>query len=73
MLSLPKRGSPAFQVPATPLAWTLLIDDGTRIQQLSLGQAMQQGYNFLADGHNLIFQVSFTATGVVSYKVSEEM
>ncbi|XP_040431207.1 zona pellucida sperm-binding protein 2 [Cygnus olor] len=55
-------------VPATPMTWTLSIDDGTRVHQLSLGQAMQQGYNFLADGHNLIFQVAFTATGVVSYK-----
>uniref|UniRef100_A0A8B9DSW2 Zona pellucida glycoprotein 2 n=1 Tax=Anser cygnoides TaxID=8845 RepID=A0A8B9DSW2_ANSCY len=59
---------PALQVPATPMTWTLTIDDGTRVHQLSLGQAMQQGYNFLADGHNLIFQVAFTATGVVSYK-----
>uniref|UniRef100_A0A8C6JZQ3 Uncharacterized protein n=1 Tax=Melopsittacus undulatus TaxID=13146 RepID=A0A8C6JZQ3_MELUD len=50
------------------LNWTLSIDDGTTIHQLSLGQAMQQGYSFLTDGHNLIFQVAFTATGVVSYK-----
>lgn len=70
--SLPKEGSPALQVPAALMAWTLSIDDGTRIHQLSLGQAMQQGYNFLADGHNLIFQVAFTATGVVSYKVGEQ-
>lgn len=33
---------------------------------------MQQGYSFLTDGHNLIFQVAFTATGVVSYKVGEQ-
>ncbi|NWX20764.1 ZP2 protein, partial [Aegotheles bennettii] len=60
--------SDEHMVPATPMMWTLLIDDGTRKYQLSLGQAMQQGYNFLADGHNLILQVAFTATGVVSYK-----
>lgn len=30
---------------------------------------MQQGYTFLADSNNLIFQVSFGATGVTSYKV----
>uniref|UniRef100_A0A8C0HN79 Zona pellucida glycoprotein 2 n=1 Tax=Buteo japonicus TaxID=224669 RepID=A0A8C0HN79_9AVES len=53
------------QVPAAPMTWTLSVDDGTRIHQLSLGQAMQQGYNFLADGHNLILQVAFTATGVL--------
>lgn len=72
MPSLPKEGSPALQVPATPMTWTLSIDDGTRIHQLSLGQAMQQGYKLLADGHNLIFQVAFTATGVVTYKVGEQ-
>ncbi|KAM8798418.1 zona pellucida sperm-binding protein 2 [Eudromia elegans] len=55
-------------VPVTPMTWTLSIDDGTKIHQLSLGQAMQQGYSFLADGHNLVFQVAFSATGVVSYK-----
>lgn len=53
------------------MPWNLSVDDGTRIHQLSLGQAMQQGYNFLVDGHNLIFQVAFAATGVVSYKVCE--
>lgn len=72
MLSLPKERFSASQVPATPMTWTLSIDDGTRVHQLSLGQAMQQGYNFLADGHNLIFQVAFTATGVVSYKVGAQ-
>ncbi|KAM6054910.1 zona pellucida sperm-binding protein 2 [Chlamydotis macqueenii] len=54
-------------VPAA-LSWTLSVDDGTRIHQLSPEQALQQGYNFLVDGHNLIFQAAFTATGVVSYK-----
>uniref|UniRef100_A0A8B9MN27 Zona pellucida glycoprotein 2 n=1 Tax=Accipiter nisus TaxID=211598 RepID=A0A8B9MN27_9AVES len=61
------------QVPAAPMTWTLSVDDGTRIHQLSLGQAMQQGYNFLADGHNLILQVAFTATGVVSYKHNDKV
>ncbi|NWW19652.1 ZP2 protein, partial [Falcunculus frontatus] len=65
--------SPALQVPATPMSWNLSVDDGTRIHQLSLGQAVQQGYNFLVDGHNLIFQVAFAATGVVSYKHNDEV
>ncbi|NXT57481.1 ZP2 protein, partial [Pluvianellus socialis] len=65
--------SPALQVPAAPMAWNLSIDDGTRIHQLSLEQAMQQGYSLLADGHNLIFQVAFTAAGVVSYKHNDEV
>ncbi|NWS37679.1 ZP2 protein, partial [Probosciger aterrimus] len=52
----------------SPVNWTLSIDDGSTIHQLSLGQATQQGYNFLTDGRNLILQVAFTATGVVSYK-----
>lgn len=71
MPSLPKQGSLALQVPATPMSWNLSVDDGTRIHQLSLGQAIQQGYNVLVDGHDLVFQVAFAATGVVSYKVCE--
>lgn len=66
-----KQGLLALQVPATPMSWNLSVDDGTSSYQLSLGQAMQQGYNFLVDGHNMIFQVAFAATGVVSYKVCE--
>ncbi|KAM9556244.1 zona pellucida sperm-binding protein 2 [Guaruba guarouba] len=60
--------SDEHMVLTTPVNWTLSIDGGTTMHQLSLGQAMQQGYNFLTDGHNLIFQVAFTATGVISYK-----
>ncbi|OWK61957.1 Zona pellucida sperm-binding protein 2, partial [Lonchura striata] len=71
--SFPKQGFPAFQVPATPMSWNLSVDDGTRIHQLSLGQATQQGYNFLVDGNNLIFQVAFAATGVVSYKHNDKV
>lgn len=70
--SLPKQGFPALQLPANPMSWTLSVDDGMRTHQLSLGQALQQGYNLLADDSNLIFQVAFTATGVVSYKVGEQ-
>lgn len=71
MPSFPKQGFLALQVPAAPMSWNLSVGDGTRTHQLSLGQAMQQGYNFLVDGPNLIFQVAFAATGVVSYKVWE--
>ncbi|NXP02821.1 ZP2 protein, partial [Thinocorus orbignyianus] len=65
--------SDEHMVPATPMAWTLSVDDGTRIHQLTLGQAMQQGYNFLADGHDLIFQVAFGATGVLTYKQNDKV
>ncbi|NXU62295.1 ZP2 protein, partial [Horornis vulcanius] len=65
--------SDEHMVPATPMSWNLSVNDGTRIHQLSLGQAMQQGYNFLVDGHNLIFQVAFAATGVVSYKHNDKV
>uniref|UniRef100_A0A8C3EHU0 Zona pellucida glycoprotein 2 n=1 Tax=Corvus moneduloides TaxID=1196302 RepID=A0A8C3EHU0_CORMO len=65
--------SDEHMVAATPMSWNLSVDDGTRIHQLSLGQAMQQGYNFLVDGHNLIFQVAFAATGVVSYKHNDKV
>ncbi|KFZ68814.1 Zona pellucida sperm-binding protein 2, partial [Podiceps cristatus] len=75
-VTFPRR-MPSFSdehvVPAAPVTWTLSIDDGTTVHQLSLGQAMQQGYSFLADGHNLIFQVAFTATGVVSYKHNDKV
>ncbi|XP_068003499.1 zona pellucida sperm-binding protein 2 [Melanerpes formicivorus] len=60
-------------LPAALMTWTLSIDDGMRIHQLSLGQAMQQGYNLLSDDQNLIFQVTFTATGVVSYKHNDKV
>ncbi|NXY54949.1 ZP2 protein, partial [Callaeas wilsoni] len=65
--------SDEHMVPATPMSWNLSVDDGTRIHQLSLRQAMQQGYNFLIDGHSLIFQVAFAATGVVSYKHNDKV
>ncbi|NXR06815.1 ZP2 protein, partial [Semnornis frantzii] len=63
----------ALQLPAALMPWTLSVDDGTRAHQLSLGQAMQQGYDLIADGRNLIFRVAFTATGVVSYKHDEKV
>uniref|UniRef100_G1NDD1 Zona pellucida glycoprotein 2 n=1 Tax=Meleagris gallopavo TaxID=9103 RepID=G1NDD1_MELGA len=55
-------------VQAAALAGTLTIDDGIRVHQLSLEEAMQHGYSFLVDGHHLVFQAAFTATGVVFYK-----
>uniref|UniRef100_A0A8C5U742 Zona pellucida glycoprotein 2 n=1 Tax=Malurus cyaneus samueli TaxID=2593467 RepID=A0A8C5U742_9PASS len=51
----------------------LSIDDGTRTHQLSLGQAVQKGYNFLIDGPDLTFQVAFAATGVVSYRHKDKV
>ncbi|XP_015732951.1 zona pellucida sperm-binding protein 2 isoform X1 [Coturnix japonica] len=54
------------QVAALPR--TLVIDDGTRVHQLSPGEASQHGYSFQADGHSLVLQAAFTATGVVSYQ-----
>ncbi|NWU97305.1 ZP2 protein, partial [Upupa epops] len=60
-------------LPAALMTWTLSVDDGTTVHHLNLGQAMQQGYNLLADSSNLIFQVAFTATGVVSYKDNDQV
>ncbi|NXC48267.1 ZP2 protein, partial [Penelope pileata] len=65
--------SDEHMVPATPTTWSLSIDDGIGVHQLSLGQAMQQGYSFLVDGHNIVLQVAFTATGVVSYKHNDKV
>ncbi|NXJ13336.1 ZP2 protein, partial [Odontophorus gujanensis] len=68
VLSILKEPLSAPQVQAAAMTGTLTIDDGIRVHQLSFGEAMQQGYSFLADGHRLVLQVAFTATGVVSYK-----
>ncbi|OXB72744.1 UNVERIFIED_CONTAM: hypothetical protein H355_009925 [Colinus virginianus] len=68
VLSLPNEPLSAPQVQAAAMTGTLTIDDEIGVHQLSLREAMQQGYSFLADGHHLVFQVAFTATGVVSYK-----
>ncbi|NXO65551.1 ZP2 protein, partial [Phainopepla nitens] len=65
--------SDEHMVPENSMSWNVSVDDGTRIHQLSLGQAIQQGYNILVDGHNLIFQVAFAATGVVSYTHNEKV
>ncbi|XP_019363259.1 PREDICTED: zona pellucida sperm-binding protein 2 [Gavialis gangeticus] len=62
-----------YMTAESPVAWTLSIDEGTRTHRLSLGQAMQQGYTFITDGHDLIFQVSFGATGVLSYKQDDQV
>uniref|UniRef100_A0A8C4VVS0 Zona pellucida sperm-binding protein 2 n=1 Tax=Gopherus evgoodei TaxID=1825980 RepID=A0A8C4VVS0_9SAUR len=62
-----------LQTTESQMAWILSIDDGTRTHRLSLRQAMQQGYTFLADSNNLIFHVSFGATGVTSYKQDNQM
>ncbi|NXT76166.1 ZP2 protein, partial [Zapornia atra] len=59
-------------VPAMS-TWTLSIDNGTRIYQLSHEQAMQQGYSLLTDGLNLTFRVAFTATGVLTYKHNDKV
>ncbi|NXC96950.1 ZP2 protein, partial [Certhia familiaris] len=72
-MAVSRQGFLASPVPATPMSWNLSVDDGTRVHQLSLGQAMQQGYNFLIDGHNVIFQVAFAAIGVVSYKHNDKL
>ncbi|NXN95543.1 ZP2 protein, partial [Rhinopomastus cyanomelas] len=60
-------------LPVTLMTWTLSIDDGTGTHQLTFGQATQQGYSLLVDSSNLILQVAFTATGVVSYKDNDQM
>nr|XP_025040822.1 zona pellucida sperm-binding protein 2-like [Pelodiscus sinensis] len=60
-------------IAESQMTWIVSIDDGTRTHRLSLRQAMQQGYTFLADGNNLIFQASFGATGVMSYKQDNQM
>ncbi|NXD29333.1 ZP2 protein, partial [Spelaeornis formosus] len=65
--------SDEHMIPATPMSWNLSVDDGTRTYHMSLGQAVQQGYNFLVDDHNLVFQVAFAATGVVSYKHDDKV
>ncbi|XP_074866797.1 zona pellucida sperm-binding protein 2-like [Carettochelys insculpta] len=60
-------------VTESQMTWIISIDDGTRTHRLSLREAMQQGYTFLADSNNLIFQASFGATGVTTYKQDNQV
>uniref|UniRef100_A0A8D0GH75 Zona pellucida glycoprotein 2 n=1 Tax=Sphenodon punctatus TaxID=8508 RepID=A0A8D0GH75_SPHPU len=60
-------------VSKSPATWTLLVGDGIRTHRLNLRQAMQQGYTFLTDGNNVIFQASFGATGVATYKQDNQI
>ncbi|XP_015273796.1 PREDICTED: zona pellucida sperm-binding protein 2-like, partial [Gekko japonicus] len=55
-------------VAEAPMEWVVSIEDRMKTHTLNLRQAMQQGYTFLTDGNNIIFQVSFDATGVAAYK-----
>ncbi|XP_021267509.1 zona pellucida sperm-binding protein 2 isoform X2 [Numida meleagris] len=60
-------------VQAAAMTGTLTIDDGIREHQLSLREATEQGYSFLADRQRLVLQVAFTATGVISYKHNNKL
>ncbi|XP_007955539.1 zona pellucida sperm-binding protein 2 [Orycteropus afer afer] len=49
------------------LGWILNIGEGPG-RNLTLGEAMKQGYTALIDSGKLMLQVSFNATGVTHYK-----
>ncbi|XP_070617288.1 zona pellucida sperm-binding protein 2 [Erythrolamprus reginae] len=61
------------EVAASGMEWVVSIEDNGRIYDLSLRQAIRQGYVFLADSSNIIIQVPFNARGVSVYQQDDHV